>query len=52
MMQRTKAAIIFIIGLLFVGFFLYLLQPDRNQGKVESVKAIASDNIGETGNRS
>lgn len=48
MMQRTKAAIFFIIGLLFVGIFLYLLQPDRDHGKVESVKAIASDKIGDT----
>jgi lysophospholipase L1-like esterase len=44
MMQRKKTAIIFITVLLFVGFFLYLLQPDRNHEKVESVKAIASDN--------
>jgi lysophospholipase L1-like esterase len=35
---------IIIFGiLLFVSFLLYLLLPDRNQAKVESVKAIASD---------
>ncbi|WP_342430974.1 SGNH/GDSL hydrolase family protein [Neobacillus sp. FSL H8-0543] len=45
-MQRKKAVIIFITGLLFVCFFLYLLQPDHNQGKVESVKAIASNDQG------
>lgn len=35
---------------LFVSFFLYLLLPDRNQTKVESVKAIASVNQEQTEN--
>ncbi|PAE40378.1 hypothetical protein CHI06_15165 [Bacillus sp. 7884-1] len=37
-------------SLLFVSFFLYLLLPDRNQTKVESVKAIASVNQEHTEN--
>ncbi|TDL65206.1 hypothetical protein E2R56_24875 [Rhodococcus qingshengii] len=37
-------------SLLFVSFFLYLLLPDRNQTKVESVKAISSVNQEQTEN--
>ncbi|WHZ05639.1 SGNH/GDSL hydrolase family protein [Neobacillus sp. YX16] len=50
-MQRKKTTMLIIMGsFLFVSFFLYLLLPDRNQTKVESVKAIASVNQEQTEN--
>lgn len=50
-MQRKKTTMLIIMGsLLFVSFFLYLLLPDRNQTKVESVKAISSVNQEQTEN--
>ncbi|MDR7077300.1 lysophospholipase L1-like esterase [Neobacillus niacini] len=41
-MQRTKAAIFIITGLICVGVLLYLLLPDRNQASLESVETTAS----------
>ncbi|MDQ1002980.1 lysophospholipase L1-like esterase [Neobacillus niacini] len=47
-MKRKKTLMSIIIGILVFSGCLYLLLPDRNQTKVESVKAIASVNKEQT----